>query len=380
MAGDFTSKLVNIFNIDKSNSLKHIKNEIIEFLNIKNINKIDYKSVGVLFGLHYGVDYNNNHNLIDLLIEYKYDFYYIRQFTKELICFICNRKIATTHDIIHIFEFFSNDTYDINNSIFRSNDKKKFNILRNKIWYILYTQEKEKIDYNIKKNENNNMNTSCDYNICYNQTNKKETLIAKKLESNMSAKESVHITDSTEKQLLLPVSQKNTKQPDEFVEPNAPKKLKEKKKKKSKQLKPTWSSIVSSGPCPVKSDNSLQPPPSVNEKTTQQFKLVCQENSAKKVETYNPYNLLISKDEEEYESDGGGYFYNNEHDNHWSGSEKQHDDDEWYDDEEYESHELSVNPPYTKSYLYSSTGALSSNPGYGNMVKLTMGVTKHNSS
>ena len=384
MANDFTSKLANIFNTDKNNSLKHIKNEIIEFLNIKNMNKIDYKSVGVLFGLHYSVDYNNNHNLIDILIEFKYDFYYIRQFTKELICFICNRKIATTHNIIHIFEYFSNDTYDINNSIFRSNDKKIFNILRNKIWYILYTQEKEKIDYDIKKNENNNMNTSCDYNICYNQTNeKKEALTAKKPEDDMSAKKLVHITDSSEKQ--LPISKTNTKQSDELVEPKAPKKLKEKKEKKLKQLKPTWSSVVSSGPCPVKIDDSLQKKPNVDEKTTQNFKLACQANSAKKVETYNPYNALISKDEEEYDSDGGDHFYNyyrDEQVNNWSGSEKQYDDDddEWYEEEyeeEYESHDLSVNQPNVQN---SSTGASSSNQEDGNMVRLTMGNFKHNSS
>lgn len=158
------------------------------------------------------------------------------------------------------------------------------------------------------------------------------------------------------------------KQSNESIDTKEQKKPKEKKIKKIKP--PTWSSIVSSGS--VKIDDSLQKKSDVDEKKTQNFKLTCQEISAKKVETHN---LLNNNDVDEW---GYKCEYDSDDDHHCSDndfneSEKQYDynnddDDEWYD--YHDSCNVVVDPLKVHGHLYSKTRATSSHDT-SNMVKLT---------
>ena len=206
-----------------------------------------------------------------------------------------------------------------------------------------------KPNYNIKKNDYNNMNIIC--------------VIIKKM-SNVKKQEDNMSSTNT---LIIDFSKK---QPNESIDTKEQKKPKEKKIKKIKP--PTWSSIVSSGL--VKTDDSLQKKLDVDEKKTQNLKLTCQEISAKKVETQN---LLKNNDVDEwgykYEYDSGDGCYS---DNDFNELEKQYgdnddnDNDEWYDYDD-DSCNVVVDPLKVHGHLYSRTSATSSNYDTSNMVKLT---------
>jgi hypothetical protein len=177
----FAYKLSKIFNLNNETCLSNLKNEIIEFIKLKNLYKVDYKSIGVLFGLHYSIYIKNNYSLIDLFVEFKYDFHELRQFTKDLVEFICNRQKITNNKPIDIYNFFGNDVTNIDKSIIQINDKKKFDIIKKKIWQILYNTEKLRSTGKININNNNtnlcpHTNTDNNFNNA-NSNNHTNTLI-----------------------------------------------------------------------------------------------------------------------------------------------------------------------------------------------------------
>lgn len=140
----FIQKLLCVFNVNTDNCLKKLKDEILEYLIANKYNKIDYKSVGALFGLSYSVNSDIYYNLIDIIVEHKYNFYELKKFTEGLVIFICNRKLLTNFTPEQVYDFFGNDTKNMLSSIIRVNDKKKFQAIKQLIWKPLYMNEIEK--------------------------------------------------------------------------------------------------------------------------------------------------------------------------------------------------------------------------------------------
>lgn len=362
---DFTTKLTRIFDTtERSTCLTLLRNEIIEYLKIKKMNKIDYKSVGVIFGLHYDTDVNKNHNLIDIFVEFKYDFYYIRHFVKELINFICDRKFITTKNKIKIYEIFYKDEENITNVIIRINDKKKYNILRNKIWYVLYIQEIEKYQYNknicninnLKKIENNIMNTYSE------NINADKKLIAKKYQNSNILVNMNNSTQQIEKN-------QNTKELKEKKE------KKDKKEKKNKKI--TWSSVVSKN----LDINTQQKTNTLNinnngdktlNTTTLGVKTKTHEfsDTNKSTQIQQKPQSYAQEDEEEWYDDDyydDVDYYDRQHYNDDINSEW--DDDEY--DDGYDGYDRSFDPVRVQSYIYNNESSSSED----RLVRLTMNTS-----
>lgn len=119
--------------LNETNGLRTLKNEIISFLKEKRYNRIDFKSVGALFGLGY---YSDNIHMVDILVHFEYDFYKIRQFLSDFLSYICERKILTTKDKRDIVEFYSGSNNHMDITIFMNkyNDMYKFKVFKDKIW------------------------------------------------------------------------------------------------------------------------------------------------------------------------------------------------------------------------------------------------------
>lgn len=147
---NFVFKLKEIFGFSGKDNFFHVfREETLNFLNNKNLQMVDYKSVGSLFGMNYIQDNNKN---IDILIELNYDFYIIKKFIKELLYFYCERGNLTNKKYKEIIECYAFDTNDLIKVINKNNEKRKFKLLQKKIWIPLNNKIKEQ---NKKESSNN---------------------------------------------------------------------------------------------------------------------------------------------------------------------------------------------------------------------------------
>jgi hypothetical protein len=133
---NFVCKFQSIFNYtNDENIFKCFKDEVIEFLNERNMRMIDVKSVGSLFGMNYTSDSLKN---IDILIELNYDFYSIRNFINDLIKFMSFRQVITDRSYDEIIKSYALDDNELIKSITKFNERKKFKVIQKKVWLPLY--------------------------------------------------------------------------------------------------------------------------------------------------------------------------------------------------------------------------------------------------
>jgi len=162
----FLFKLNNIFEYEGFNCIfSTFKEETLQFLNDKNLKLVDYKSIGSLFGMNYVQD---SIQRVDILIEFDYDFYILKNVIRDLIDFYCTRKILTKKTYEEIIENYALDKQDLCKSITKLNERKKFKLLQRKIWVPLYNAIKT---YKLKNKSNSNYNLNISKEIDNNNNN-----------------------------------------------------------------------------------------------------------------------------------------------------------------------------------------------------------------
>jgi hypothetical protein len=141
-----TQKLIEIFNFTISdnsfqeNIFNVLKREFIIFLNKEeNIKNVDYKSLGVFFGLNYTREKHSKK--IDILLLKQFNFQYLHRFLHKLILFICNRgRLIKERSILEISKIFAFDTYNLKDIIYNYNDILLFEFIQ-KLWKVIYNYE-----------------------------------------------------------------------------------------------------------------------------------------------------------------------------------------------------------------------------------------------
>jgi hypothetical protein len=149
---NFIFKFKSIFDYNGDiNIFQIFKEETLQFLNDKNLRIVDYKSIGSLFGMNYNQDNVKN---VDVLIELNYDFYIIKKFVNELVCFYSGRGNLTKKTYEEIIESYALDNHDLIKSINKTNERKKFKLLQKRIWMPLYNAIKTYKNKDENKNKN----------------------------------------------------------------------------------------------------------------------------------------------------------------------------------------------------------------------------------
>ena len=148
---NFIFKFKSIFDYNGDiNIFQIFKEETLQFLNDKNLRIVDYKSIGSLFGMNYNQENVKN---VDVLIELNYDFYIIKKFVNELVCFYSGRGNLTKKTYEEIIESYALDNHDLIKSINKTNERKKFKLLQKRIWMPLYNAIKTYKNKDDNKNQ-----------------------------------------------------------------------------------------------------------------------------------------------------------------------------------------------------------------------------------
>jgi hypothetical protein len=143
-----SEKLCTIFcfeNSKENNLFTVLKRETIIFLNKEqDIRNVDYKSMGVFFGLSFYRDKNTEK--YDALLYFRYNPRELKRFLYSYLLFLFNRgRLFCAPDLYSIVKKFANDELDIASNIRNINDKLLFTGLIRYIWTTVLATENTRI-------------------------------------------------------------------------------------------------------------------------------------------------------------------------------------------------------------------------------------------